>query len=161
MRLIPEQPVVRRDEAKEKVNDKTGDKAGEPVSPPKPTPSPTPSVADNSSSTQNSAPNASTSTPPTPLKPVSGGVLNGKAISLPKPEYPPNAKNMRASGVVTVEVLLDESGKVISARAVEGNPLLRPAAVAAARQARFTPTVLSGQPVKVSGVLTYKFSLNP
>jgi TonB family protein len=61
--------------------------------------------------------------------------------------------------VVTVEVLLDEQGKVISARALDGNPFLRQAAVNAARLARFSPTILSGQPVKVAGVITYRFNL--
>ena len=83
------------------------------------------------------------------LKPVSGGVLNGKAVSLPKPVYPLSAKNARASGLVTVEVVIDETGKVISAKAVDGNTLLRQAAVQAAQGARFSPTLLSGQPVKV------------
>jgi protein TonB len=90
---------------------------------------------------------------------VSGGVLNGKAISKPQPVYPPIAKAARASGIVTVQVLVDESGRVISASPVSGHPLLQQAAVAAARQARFSPTLLSGQPVKVSGVLTYNFVL--
>lgn len=100
--------------------------------------------------------------PPPPKKPaavVSGGVLNGKAISLPKPPYPPIAKTARASGTVTVQVMIDENGHVISASAVSGHPLLRAAAVAAARGARFTPTKLSGQPVKVSGVINYNFGL--
>lgn len=98
--------------------------------------------------------------PPAPkplLKPISGGVLNGRAISLPKPIYPEAAKRARAQGVVNVEVVVDVSGRVISARAVSGPTLLHEAAVAAARQARFTPTLLSGQPVKVSGVITYNF----
>ena len=98
--------------------------------------------------------------PPTPRKPppiISGGVLNGKAISLPQPPYPPVAKAARASGTVTVQVTIDEEGKVISATAVSGHPLLRAAAQAAARQARFTPTKLSGQPVKVTGVVIYNF----
>lgn len=95
---------------------------------------------------------------PTPRKaPISGGVLNGKAISLPKPPYPPIAKAARASGTVTVQVTIDESGKVISARAVGGHPLLQQAAVQAAYGARFSPTQLSGQPVKVTGVITYNF----
>ena len=93
------------------------------------------------------------------LKPVSGGVLNGKAVSLPKPVYPLSAKNARASGLVTVEVVIDETGKVISAKAVDGNTLLRQAAVQAAQGARFSPTLLSGQPVKVSGQINYNFSL--
>jgi periplasmic protein TonB len=101
--------------------------------------------------------------PPPPPKPkpvpkqISGGVLNGKAISLPKPPYPQAARAVRAAGAVTVQVLIDETGDVVSASAVSGHPLLRPAAVAAARQARFSPTQLSGQPVKVSGVITYNF----
>ena len=95
---------------------------------------------------------------PTPRRaPISGGVLNGKAISLPKPPYPAIARAARASGTVTVQVTIDESGRVISARAVGGHPLLQQAAVQAAHGARFSPTQLSGQPVKVTGVITYNF----
>lgn len=95
---------------------------------------------------------------PTPRRaPISGGVLNGKAISLPKPPYPPIARAARAAGTVTVQVTIDESGKVISARAVGGHPLLQQAAVQAAYGARFSPTQLSGQAVKVTGVITYNF----
>jgi protein TonB len=90
---------------------------------------------------------------------VSGGVLNGKAISKPQPAYPMIGGAARVRGTVTVQVVVDEAGRVISARAVGGHPLLQPAAVAAARQARFSPTLLSGQPVKVSGVITYNFVL--
>jgi protein TonB len=97
--------------------------------------------------------------PPKPKTIVSGGVLNGKAISKPQPAYPPIAKAARASGTVTVQIVVDESGRVISASAVSGHPLLQQAAVAAARNARFSPTLLSGQPVKVSGVITYNFVL--
>lgn len=99
--------------------------------------------------------------PPPAKKPVpkqiSGGVLNGKATSLPKPPYPPAARAVRAAGAVSVQVLIDESGNVVSASAVSGHPLLRAAAVSAARGARFSPTMLSGQAVKVSGVITYNF----
>jgi len=97
--------------------------------------------------------------PPKRTAPISGGVLNGKAISKPQPVYPPIAKAARASGTVTVQIVVDETGKVISASAVGGHPLLQQAAVGAARQARFSPTLLSGQPVKVSGVITYNFVL--
>ncbi len=95
-----------------------------------------------------------------PGGPISGGVLNGKAISLPKPPYPAVARAARASGTVTVQVTVDESGKVISARAVSGHPLLQQAAVQAAYGAKFSPTQLSGQPVKVTGVITYNFVLD-
>jgi protein TonB len=92
-----------------------------------------------------------------PPKTISGGVLNGKAVSLPRPAYPPAARAVRASGAVTVQVLIDEEGRVVSASATGGHPLLQAAAVSAARQARFSPTLLSGQPVKVSGIITYNF----
>lgn len=95
--------------------------------------------------------------PTPPRAPISGGVLNGKAISLPKPAYPPIARAARASGTVVVQVLIDENGNVVSAHAVSGHPLLQGAAVGAARQAKFSPTKLSGQPVKVTGVIQYNF----
>jgi TonB family protein len=102
--------------------------------------------------------------PPAPaprpiLKPVSGGVLNGTAISLPSPVYPDTARRFRVSGLVTVEVVVDEKGQVISAVATSGPPSLREVAVQAALRARFSPTKLSGQPVKVAGTINYKFSL--
>lgn len=96
-------------------------------------------------------------TKPPPPKTISGGVVNGKATSLPKPPYPAAARAVRAAGSVSVQVLIDETGRVVSASAASGHPLLQQAAVAAARQARFSPTVLSGQPVKVSGIITYNF----
>jgi protein TonB len=104
--------------------------------------------------------------PPSPgprpiLKPVSGGVLNGTALHLPPPVYPEPAKRTRTSGTVTVDVVLDETGKVVSAVASSGPAILRDAAVQAALKAKFSPTKLSGQPVKVSGVINYKFSLMP
>src|SRR6185295_9760457 len=96
-------------------------------------------------------------TPTPPRAPISGGVLNGKAISLPKPAYPPIARAAHASGTVVVQVTIDENGNVIAAHAVSGHPLLQGAAVGAARSAKFSPTKLSGQPVKVTGVIQYNF----
>ena len=84
-------------------------------------------------------------------------MLNGKAVHLVTPPYPAIARSAHASGSVTVQVLIDENGGVISAKAVSGHPLLQAAAVAAARSSRFTPTKLSGQPVKVNGVIIYNF----
>jgi TonB family protein len=90
-------------------------------------------------------------------KPIEGGVLNSKATTLPKPVYPEEAKRIRASGRVTVRVVVDENGKVISAQATDGPLPLREAAEAAARQATFAPTTKDGITVKVAGVLTYDF----
>ena len=88
---------------------------------------------------------------------ISGGVLNGKAYSLPKPSYPAVARAVRASGAVSIQVLIDEDGKVFSAMAVSGHPLLRAASVSAACSAEFSPTQLDGRPVRVNGVITYNF----
>ena len=101
--------------------------------------------------------------PPAPrpiLKPLSGGVLNGIAMSLPSPTYPEAARRLRMGGLVAVEVVVDETGSVISATATSGPSILRDVAVQAAMRARFSPTKLSGQPVKVSGVINYKFALS-
>jgi TonB family protein len=89
--------------------------------------------------------------------PIEGGVLNGKAISLPLPAYPAIARAAHASGAVTVEVTIDEEGNVIAARAVSGHPLLQASSVSAAREAKFAPTRLNGEPVKVTGVIIYNF----
>ncbi len=93
------------------------------------------------------------------LRPISGGVLNGAATFLPSPVYPDTAKRMRTAGVVIVEVVIDENGKVISAKASDGPSTLREPAVRAALRARFSPTKLTGQPVKVLGTISYKFTL--
>ena len=85
------------------------------------------------------------------------GVVNGRASNLPKPNYPAPARAIGAQGKVSIQVLIDETGNVDSARAVDGHPLLRGAAEDAARRARFTPTLLSGVPVKVTGVIIYNF----
>jgi TonB family protein len=118
-------------------------------------------IVDSEDSMPNNAPVPVTPplTPPRlkPRGPISGGVLNGRAISLPLPPYPPIARAAKASGTVAVRVLIDEDGKVTEAQAVSGPALLRKAAEEAARNARFAPTQLSGQPVKVTGVITYNF----
>jgi len=103
-------------------------------------------------------------TPPAPPKvevpkrPVSIGVANGIAVSLPKPPYPPAAIAVQAKGAVSVQVTIDEQGKVISAKAASGHILLRQVAEQAAWKARFTPTKLSNVPVKVTGVIVYNFT---
>jgi TonB family protein len=104
-------------------------------------------------------------TPP-PLPPIEkpkpqiihkSSLLNGEALSLPKPPYPAIAKQLRIQGAVNVQVVISETGKVISAKAVSGNAALTAAATQAALQARFSPTILGDQPVKVSGIITYNF----
>ncbi|HEX8734799.1 MAG TPA: TonB family protein [Pyrinomonadaceae bacterium] len=98
-----------------------------------------------------------TQTPRRVPKIISKGVVNASAVILPKPNYPPAAKAVRAAGTVPVQVTIDENGNVISASAAGGHPLLQQAAVGAARQAKFRPTLLSGTPVKVTGIIVYNF----
>lgn len=92
-----------------------------------------------------------------PAKPVVAGVVNGKATFLPKPFYPAEARAIKLSGEVKVQVLIDEQGNVVSAKAESGDILLRGPAETAARASKFSPTTLSGQPVKVTGVIVYRF----
>ena len=90
---------------------------------------------------------------------VPGVVLAGRALKKPAPSYPKSAKKARTQGDVVVEVIVDEEGKVFAAKAVSGPPELYGVSETAARKARFTPTLLCGQRVKVTGIITYNFIL--
>lgn len=92
-----------------------------------------------------------------PVKPIAKGVVNGAAVSLPKPAYPAAAQAVKASGEVKIQVTIDEEGNVIAANAVSGHPLLRQTAERAARLAKFKPTTLEGVAVKISGIIIYNF----
>jgi protein TonB len=100
-------------------------------------------------------------TPPPPPKVIrkSGGVLQGSALSRVEPSYPPLAKAAHVTGSVMVEITIDENGRVVSASALSGHPLLKDAAVQAARGWKFAPTMLSGVPVKVIGTITFNFQM--
>jgi TonB family protein len=87
-------------------------------------------------------------------------VLNSEALQLPVPAYPPLARQIRLKGTVTVQVLIDESGKVISAKALTGHTVFIDAAEQAALRARFSPTRINDQAVKIQGVITYNFVMN-
>jgi len=86
-----------------------------------------------------------------------GNVLNGKALSLPRPSYPASARAARAAGVVIVRVVIDERGNVIRACAIKGPRLLTRTSEMAAYRAKFSPTKLSGMPIRVTGVITYNY----
>jgi len=94
---------------------------------------------------------------PPPAAKVAGGIVNGRAIKMAKPAYPTSARAAGASGTVQVQIVFDETGKVIWARAISGHPDLRQAAEDAAWRTMFAPTVLSGVAVKTSGILIYNF----
>ena len=87
------------------------------------------------------------------------GLQTGRALQLPKPDYPPIARAAHAEGIVEVKVIINEEGTVIAAASIGGHPLLQAAGVSAARQAKFAPTLLNGKAVKVVGVIKYTFML--
>ena len=86
-------------------------------------------------------------------------LLNSYATYLGKPDYPKAAKAVKAAGVVFVQITIDEEGKVESAQAISGHPLLRAATAEAAKNSKFKPTIVAGKPVKVTGLLVYNFTL--
>jgi len=89
---------------------------------------------------------------------IDAGMLNDRAVDLPQPVYPAEAKKTRASGQVQVKVMLDETGKILSAEATWGPDVFQAAAVAAAKRAKFNPILINGVPSKVFGILTYYFT---
>jgi TonB family protein len=117
----------------------------------------------NDTSSRVNIPNDTSPPPPITVKPqtqkLAPQILISKAISLPQPPYPPLARQIKVQGPVPVQILVDESGRVISAHSVSGHAFLTHAAEEAAMRARFTPTTYNGQPVKVQGVITYNFVL--
>ncbi len=123
-----------------------------------PTSKTTQPVASNPVAASNNPSETQTEKPAT-TKVESAGILNDKATSLPQPAYPAMAKAVRASGTVSVEVTIDEQGRVISARAISGHALLQGAAVQAANEARFPPTLSRGRPGKITGIINYTFTL--
>ena len=68
---------------------------------------------------------------------------------------------MNIKGKVTVQVTLDEEGKVISAKATNGHSLLRAVSEEAVRNSKFKPALVGNRPVKATGFITYNFIDNP
>jgi periplasmic protein TonB len=87
-------------------------------------------------------------------------VLQGKAIERRVPVYPELVRRIRLQGDVAVEVIISPEGRVESARAISGHPMLIATALEAARGWRFGPTILNGVPVRVTGVITFVFKLS-
>ena len=81
------------------------------------------------------------------------------AMNLPKPRYPKKARAKKISGTVKVEIVVDEKGRVIWAKAVSGHKLLQKEAVRVSYQAKFSPVKIAGRPVKVSSTIPYDFLL--
>lgn len=91
---------------------------------------------------------------------ISGGVMNGKAVELVKPEFPKSAAFVNVKGFVSIQVLIDEKGNVTSAKATKGHPLLIPASLKAALKSKFSPTLISNTPVQVTGIIVHNYISN-
>jgi hypothetical protein len=89
---------------------------------------------------------------------ISFGVINGKAIELVIPEYPPTARSIGVRGPVQVHVWIDPRGCVNEAKVISGHPLLRSSSIKAAKMSTFSPQRLSGNPVWVYGLIVYNYS---
>lgn len=94
---------------------------------------------------------------PVPPKTLELGLLNSFALKLAMPMYPEIARKLNAEGKVTVQITIDEEGKVISAKATSGPALLRSPSEDAARKSKFRPTLVGDQPVKAAGFIIYNF----
>ena len=88
-------------------------------------------------------------------RPVTGGALKGKEVSLPDPPYPAQAEGQTVTGEVTVEVKVDRKGEVVWARAVGGPPPLHSACVKAALESKFSPGIPARRAATASGTITY------
>lgn len=84
-------------------------------------------------------------------------IINGKALNLIKPPYPAEAKAQRLSGDAKIRVWIDEKGSVYKTRPACGNGVLEKSSEEAALISKFSPTLVAGKPVKVTGVIIYRF----
>ncbi|HEY2867044.1 MAG TPA: energy transducer TonB [Pyrinomonadaceae bacterium] len=85
-------------------------------------------------------------------------ILNGTAISLPHPSYSNEFKELCAYGKVSIEVVIGLNGSVEEASAIDGDPILYDAAVAAARKAKFKFNIDSS-PIRHRGLVIYNFPI--
>ncbi len=91
--------------------------------------------------------------------PLEVGSLINYATRQSSPIYPPQAKSLRTSGVVRVEVMVNEKGEVSEVQNASGPTLLQPAAKDAIRKWRFRPFTRDGQPVRAVGFVNFSFTL--
>jgi TonB family protein len=84
--------------------------------------------------------------------------LNDLATSMPIPVYPRAARYHRVHGLVIVRVIIDEKGRVEEVFSTSGPPELVNAAEEAARKSKFGRALISGRPVRVTGLITYNFA---
>jgi TonB family protein len=132
-----------------------------PIEDPGPPPAPPPPVEPPPAEPSRTMPATSNSTSNTERRDAPDGVRQGAPIFKPQPKYPQNARRFNASGKVEIRVTISVTGRVTKATAISGHPLLRDAAVEAARRWEFEPTVVNGTPVETELVLTFEFATPP
>jgi protein TonB len=90
-----------------------------------------------------------------------GGVLKPPRLLFgPDPEYPVLAKLSHISGVVVIEAVIDEHGKVTGMRVISGHPLLVPSALNAVSKRMYEPTVVDGESIPIDLRVEVGFSLS-
>jgi hypothetical protein len=73
-----------------------------------------------------------------------------EVVKLPDPPPVPRAERKKP--------VTQSKGEVVSAKAIDGHPFFKLDAERAAKRAKFRPTYLGDQPVRVTGVIVYRFS---
>jgi protein TonB len=116
--------------------------------PPPPPPTPTPVAKP-----------AATPAPDTVVR-LTSQITQARVIRRVQPPYPVIAKQAHIQGTVQVQIDISETGAVTNVALLSGHPLLRDAALQAAKQWLFIPTELNGQRVRAIGLLTFNFTLN-
>jgi protein TonB len=92
---------------------------------------------------------------------VGGNVAATNLISqLPHPVYPPEAKQNRIQGIVTLEVTIDQQGRVSDLKPVSGPPELIQSAIDSVSQWLYKPTLLNGEPVTVLTTVNVNYTLS-
>lgn len=140
--------ITEVSEAPDQINEK-------PATPEKPETRP------GSNSNSNSTPSRPPTTMPakdTEVNLIDAGMLNDRAVDLPQPVYPAEAKKNRTAGQVQVKVVIDETGKILSTEVAWGPEVFHAAALAAAKRAKFGPILINGVPSRVFGIITYTFT---
>jgi TonB family protein len=96
-------------------------------------------------------------TAPKPEQPIGGAVKTARLISSTPPAYPSLARSQGVEGDVTLDALIDETGRITRIKTISGPNLLQQAAADAVRQWKYEPATLDGNPVPMHLTVTVKF----
>ena len=88
---------------------------------------------------------------------VSEGVMRTLLIKKVQPKYPEEARKKHVEGTVLMKTIISHEGDVQELTVVSGDPLLVPAALEAAKQWKYRPYLLHGQPVEIETQIMMNF----